>query len=168
MVIFSSFTTEQKFKEISDFNECNSVSSDVFIFFRLSDTQSLESYFLLAKKLRDNEIKFAVLLDSNNLGRFNLLKTSLLMFADLGASYFMIERDDGDFIKGRHDDMLATLQNIANFYLLDMKILAVVSSYQAIEELSFMRMPNDSMDDSDTHIGIDGIIERKVLYGGNN
>lgn len=167
MVIFSTFTTSQKFKEISDFSDCNSVSSDTFVFFRLSDTQSLESYFLLAAKLRDNEIKFCVLIDTKILGQFNLLKTALLMFADFGASYFMIERDDGDFIKGRHDDKLATLQNIANFYLLDMKILAVVSSYQAIEELSFMRMPDDSIDDNSAHIGIDGIIERKILLREN-
>lgn len=164
MIILSSFTTNQVFKEISDFSDCEKIESSAFIFFRISDTQSLESYFILARKLKENDIAYAVLLDSNALKRQGPTKTMLLMFASFNAQYFMVERDDGDFIKGKHDDLLATLQSIANFYLLDMKVLAVVESYHAIEEISYMRLANQSLDE-DARIGIDGIIERRVLYG---
>lgn len=165
MLIFSSFNTTQKFKEISDFSECDSISSDIIVFFRLSNTQSLESYFLLAKKLSENDVKYAVLLPSSEISGCQYIKSAMLMFADFKALFFIIERSDGNFIKGRHDDLLASLQNIVNFYLLDMKLLALVPSFYAIEELSNMRLPNDSMDDSDSRIGLDGIIENEVLFG---
>lgn len=163
MIILSTLTTNLKFKEIDSFEDCSKIDSNIFIFFRIKNTQNIESYFLLAKKLQEHDIAYAVLLDSNFLDRRAPMKTLMLMFSNFGAKYFMIERNDGDFVKGHNDDLLTILQTIANFYLLDMKILAVVTSYNAIEELSYIRMPSESMDE-DERIGIDGIIEKSLLY----
>lgn len=178
MLIFSHFNKKMKFLEIKNIQECNHITTDICAFFRINDYGDIEHYFALAQALQHLEIHYGVVIEREgfitinnssleNLALKNLqkdkanicknpqsipLNLALVMFADLHAQYFMLDSNNYD--------KLSVLQGIANYYLLDTKILAIVNSYIEAQYLSYFAQTNT---DNTSYIGIDGIIERGLL-----
>ncbi len=82
----------------------------------------------IARFCQDNEVEYAVKINSI---------TELVLYGALGAKYVII---DGDVIE---------YQKVANEYLLDTKILALINRVDEIEKIA--------------RLGIDGVIFQEVL-----
>lgn len=187
MLIFSHLTSQQKFQEIKQFKDCDTIESDTCAFFNIHDATMIESYFELAKQLQTHEVPYAVIirglgycgakesdfnislspeswfdepilrnnywLEKMKLSATNLipLNMALLMFANFHAKYFILDRNN------YHS--LFVIQNLANYYLLDTKILAIVESYQQIQQLSWFGTNGNIPQ----YVGLDGVIEHNML-----
>ncbi|RDU73709.1 hypothetical protein CQA66_00555 [Helicobacter aurati] len=188
MLIFSSLDTSKQFIEITDYADCKTLMADSYAFIRIDNYQKLESYFLLGAELKKQEIAYMVLLDKEakfminefdsttlshtsrqypNSQSYQNLATSkdshlplnliIVMFAHLGASFCLIDN--------RNFSLLPFAQSLVNHYLLDIKILALVDSYQELQNLHLWRPSiSDSYQDlQHAIIGIDGIVEKNLL-----
>ncbi|RDU65956.1 hypothetical protein CQA53_04865 [Helicobacter didelphidarum] len=167
MLILSRFTTNQRFQEIVSFADCKTIDSDICIFFKIEiynqnlhslksidEIQDiLESKYLLAKELQMHEMHYAVYMYIPEYFPTKLqqeIKRIFLLFTQFGAQYFIIKSNL---------TIAYELQKVANYYLTDTKILAVVLSHNdcLIGKLAYF-----NSGDSD-FIGIDGVIEEKIL-----
>lgn len=87
------------------------------------------------------------------------LRTLLFMFAKHGASFFILDRQNYDF--------LPAAQTWIDHYLLDIKLLGLVDSYMEIENIASWSTYHDFMynflKNSNKYIGIDGVVERSLL-----
>ena len=86
------------------------------------------------------------------------LRTLLFMFAKHGASFFILDKQNYDFLPA------ATW---IDHYLLDIKLLGLVDSYMEIENIASWSTYHDFMynflKNSNKYIGIDGVVERSLL-----
>ena len=91
------------------------------------------------------------------------LNMIILLFAQLGASFCLLD--------GRNHSLLPLAQLLANHYLLDLKILAVVKSCLAIQDLSFWRLytgekaiyATESSQIQKEEVAIDGVVEEGLI-----
>ena len=152
MLIFSSFDNDKKFIEVSSLDEASEVSANDYALVRVSD-KNLKESLELAKGLKREKVGFVVYVDGEASfvlkevhmfydihggvpaeypvhGQHGLpLNVIVLLFAQLGASFCLLDE--------RNHSLLPLAQLLANHYLLDLKILAVVESYLEIQDLSF-------------------------------
>ncbi len=82
------------------------------------------------------------------------LKTILFMFAKHGASFFILDE--------KNYTLLPLAQNLANYYLLDIKILALVDSYTQLEHIAYWTL-DSNFSKNNQCIGIDGVVEKNLL-----
>ncbi len=183
MIIFSRFHCDKDFVRVTNIKDCDKLGAGSYAFFRIQNESSLESFFSLAKQLCENEIDYAVVFDKKvffsymdygneyslspmtDYGRFGKpdghvpLNAAILMFAKLNARFIILDSGmSQDGIK-----LLAFAQSLANYYLLDSKILAAVDSYRDMQRLSFIDFGSFCNKMSSEFIGIDGVIEKSLL-----
>ncbi len=164
MLIFSKINNYKKFIEIDSIEECDKVMADCIALIRIKSEiiyrnsnyfgyneddckEYLESCFKLGEELKCNEVDYAVFVDFDA----DLLHTILLMFAQCGASFFIMDKTNR---------YLHEAQAVANQYLLDTKILALVESYMDIRATRNWC----DLDVLNGAIVIDGIVEKDLLF----
>lgn len=183
MIIFSKFHCDKKFIKINNIKDCDGLDSHSYAFFTITSQNHLEYFLSLAKELYDSEIEYAVVFDKKVFfsymrcgNRYSLspttdydcfgipygyipLNAAMLMFSKLCAKFLILDSGMGkDGVK-----LLAFAQSLANYYLLDSKILAAVDSYRDIQELSFIDFGSFCNKEHSDFIGIDGVIEKSLL-----
>ena len=96
---------------------------------------------------------------SDDISNLLPLRTLLFMFAKHGASFFILDKQNYDF--------LPVAQTWIDHYLLDVKLLGLVDSYMEIESIASWSTYHDFMynflKNSNKYIGIDGVVERNLL-----
>ena len=176
MLIFSSFDNDKKFIEVSSLDEVSKVSANDYALIRVSD-KNLKESLELAKDLKREKVGFVVYVDGEASfvlkevhmfydihggmpaeypvhGQHGLpLNVIVLLFAQLGASFCLLD--------GRNHSLLPLAQLLANHYLLDLKILAMVESYSEIQDLSFWRLIYETT--SIQEVAVDGVVEKELI-----
>lgn len=191
MLIFSSFDNDKKFIEVSSLHEASKVSANNYALVRVSG-ENLKESLELAKDLKREKVGFVVYVDDE--ASFALkevhmymnipsrspktpshvvypgpherglpLNMIILLFAQLGASFCLLD--------GRNHSLLPLAQLLANHYLLDLKILAVVKSCLEIQDLSFWRLytgekaiyTTESSQIQKEEVAIDGVVEEGLI-----
>lgn len=185
MLIFSSFDNDKKFIEASSLHEASKVNANDYALVRVSDNNLKES-LELAKDLKREKVGFVVYVDGEasfvsrevnmflhiyrGTGVYPVqdkhglpLNVIVLLFAQLGASFCLLDE--------RNHSLLPLAQLLANHYLLDLKILAVVESYLEIQDLSFWCLYTCEKVIHTTklsqiqkeEVAIDGVVEKELI-----
>ena len=193
MLIFSSFDNDKRFVEVSSLHEASKVSANDYALVRVSG-ENLKESLELAKDLKREKVGFVVYVDDE--ASFALkevhmymnipsrspktpslaiypdpherglhLNMIILLFAQLGASFCLLDE--------RNHSLLPLAQLLANHYLLDLKILAVVKSCLEIQYLSFWRLytggksiytyTTESSQIQKEELTIDGVVEEGLI-----
>ncbi|MDU7693629.1 MAG: hypothetical protein E7K04_05250 [Helicobacter sp.] len=115
----------ENFKEVSKIEDIDSGNSLVWF------EEMLDRNFVLSNHCEDNALPYGVLVR-------NISVTKLLVYASKGAKYFILT-------SGRHlgdidIEELKAFQNVANDYLLDIKILYVINNVADIDVIADARL----------------------------
>lgn len=173
------------FQEIKNFDDARNCTLDIFI----NVSEEVETSMLynnpvittkvfhldlkfqkslkLAKELQSKQIPYSVYYefydcefrhgpDFHGLYDYSMdiVKAKMVLCSNLGCKYFIVAMDYNDY------DKLATIQQVLNYYLTDMKML-VVSKDLDIETVNSLAQIYDEKTRS--YVGVDGIIFRNLL-----